>query len=221
MMEFLHFIFNGANAVPTALLLFVILYWIIVIMGFLGTDFLDFDLDFEADLDVDADVEADVSGSSSADISWINNVLIFFNLGKVPLMIWMSFLVLPLWLITVNINALFGISNFFLGMAVFLPVLFGCLFIAKVLTWPFVKFFQNIDKDSKKKEIVGKVGLVTLAADDKSKGQAEVNYSGSHLRFYIKTRTEVKVSKGDEVLFIQMLPDEEGVYLVEPYHQIK
>ncbi len=219
MTEFLHFIFNWANAIPTALLVFIIFYWVIVILGFLGTDFLDFDLDYEADIDLDADAEMDVN-SSSVGVSWINNVLLFFNLGKVPLMIWLSFLVIPLWLITININGVLGIHNFFLGLAVFLPTLFVCLFIAKILTWPFVKFFGNIDKDSKKKEIIGKVGVVTLHADDVSKGQAEVNYMGTFLRFYIKTREGVKVSKGDRVLFIQMLSEEEGVYLIEPYNQI-
>lgn len=217
MIEFLHFIFNGANAIPTALLLFIVVYWIIVIMGFLGTDFLDFDIDVEADFDADAEVEG--SANSSGDISFLNNVLLFFNLGRMPLMIWMSFLVIPLWFICININGLFGISNFFLGMVVFFPTLIGCLFIAKFLTWPFMKFFQKMDQEGKKKEIIGKIGVVMLSADHVSKGQAEVNYQGSFLRFNILTKEGTSVAKGSKVLFIQHFPDKEA-YLIEPYNEI-
>lgn len=218
MKEFLDFIFNGANALPTALLLFVILYWIIVIFGFLGTDFLDIDLDFDADADVDADV--DTAPSATTDISWFNNVLLFFNLGKIPLMIWLSFLALPLWLLCVNVNALLGIHNFFFGLIVFLPALFASLFVAKFLTWPFVKFFNKIDEDSKVKEIIGKIGIVTTAASHLSKGMAEINYRGSFLRFYISTRKGVEVEKGEKVLFVKLLGSN-GVYLIEPYYEIE
>lgn len=214
MTEFLNFIFNGANALPTALLLFVILYWIIVIFGVIGTDFLDIDLDFDGD----ADVDMDAGGEASADISWINNVLLFFNLGKIPLMIWLSFVVLPLWILCVNINALFGIENFFLGLIIFLPSLILSLFVGKFLTWPFVRFFQKIDQDSKAKEIIGKTGIVTTSASSLSKGMAEVNYNGSYLRLYIITRPNTEVQKGDTVLFVQQVAD--GVYLIEPYNSI-
>lgn len=213
MSEFINFVFNGANAVPTALLLFTILYWIIVIIGFVGTDFLDIDID------VDSDSEVEVDATSSADISWLNKVLLFFNLGKIPLMVWLTFVALPLWFICVNINGLLGIHNFFIGLVVFLPALFVSMFLAKFLTWPFVTFFQRIDEDSKKKEIIGKVGVVTLSADHKSKGQAEVNYRGSFLRFYIKTREGAAVQKGEQVLFIKNMVDE-GAYLIEPYREI-
>jgi hypothetical protein len=217
MIEFLHLIFNGANAIPTGLLLFIVLYWIIVIMGFLGTDFLDIDIDVEADLDADAEVEG--STSSSGDVSFLNNVLLFFNLGRMPLMIWLSFLVIPLWFINVNVTGFLGIENFFLGLLIFFPTLIACLFIAKLLTWPFMKFFQRIDKEGKKKEIIGKVGVVMLSADHLSKGQAEINYQGSFLRLSILTKEGTIAAKGSSVLFIQHLP-EKAAYLIEPYNEL-
>lgn len=215
MTEFLNFIFNGANALPTALLLFVVLYWIIVIFGFIGTDFLDIDLDMDGDADFDADSDFD---TSSADISWLNNALIFFNLGKIPLMIWLSFVVFPLWLIVVNVNGLFGFESFLPGLLVFIPALFVSLFLGKFFTWPFVKFFQKIDEDSKAKDIIGQVGTVLLDATHLRKGQAEVNYSGTFLRFYIQTREGIAVKKGQKVLFIQPV-GKKGVYLIEPYEE--
>lgn len=186
-------------------------------MGFLGTDFLDIDIDVEADLDADAEVEG--STSSSGDVSFLNNVLLFFNLGRMPLMIWLSFLVIPLWFINVNVTGFLGIENFFLGLLIFFPTLIACLFIAKLLTWPFMKFFQRIDKEGKKKEIIGKVGVVMLSADHLSKGQAEINYQGSFLRLSILTKEGTIAAKGSSVLFIQHLP-EKAAYLIEPYNEL-
>lgn len=214
-MDFLNFIFNGANALPTALLLFILLYWIIVIFGFIGSDFLDFDLDLDAETDVDADLDT----AASADISWLNNVLLFFNLGKIPFMIWLSFVALPLWLLCININGLLGFESFLPGLLVFLPSAIASLFLAKFLTWPFVKFFQKIDEDSKAKEIIGKVGVVTISASHSSKGMAEINYRGTYLRFYIQTQKGITVQKGEHVLFVQPLGNK-GVYLTEPYSSI-
>lgn len=214
MSEFINLIFSGANALPTALLLFIFLYWIIVILGFVGTDFLDIDIDIDGDNDLDMD------GASSGDLSWLNKALLFFNLGKIPLMIWLTFVAFPLWFICVNVNGLLGIENFFLGLIVFIPAFIASVFLAKFLTWPFVKFFMKIEEDSKEKEIIGKVGTVILAADHLRRGQAEVNYRGSFLTFYIKTREGDTVEKGDKVLFIKNL-DKEGFYIIEPYREIE
>lgn len=214
MTDFLNYIFNGANAVPTALLLFVVLYWIIVILGVVGTDFLDFDLEMEADVDSDLEIEGD-----GLEVSWFNNVLQFFNLGKIPFMIWLSFLVLPLWFITINLNALLGFESFLAGLLIFLPSLFGGLFLAKILTWPFVKVFEKLDEDQKPKEIIGRTGIVTSSASASSRGMAEINYNGSFLRMMIRCHEGQSVKKGDEVLFIRKLNDR-GVYLVEPHFSI-
>lgn len=214
MSEFLNYIFIGANAVPTALLLFVVLYWIIVIFGALGTDFLDFDIDIDADGSTDLDMDGE-----GLEVSWFNNVLQFFNLGKIPFMIWLSFVSLPAWILSVNINGLLGFESFIPGFLVFLAALFVSLFLAKFLTWPFVKFFEKLDEDTKAKEIVGRVGTVTSKASGSSRGMAEINYDGTFLRMMIRCSEGQEAEKGSQVLFIRKLNDR-GVYLVEPYTSI-
>jgi len=212
MIDFVNTIFNAANAIPTGLLVFVLFYWLIVITGFLGTDFLDFDIDVDSDGDMDID-------TASGDISWLNHVLVFFNLGKMPVMIWLSFLVFPLWLICINVNDILGFTGFFSGLIVFFPALFVSLFIAKFLTWPFARFFQKIDEETKEKEVLGRIGIVTIPADFASNGQAEINHGGSFLRMSIRTSKNIKVTKGQKVLFVQPFGNK-GVYLVEPYNEM-
>jgi hypothetical protein len=213
MNELLNLIFNGANAIPTGLLLFIFLYWIIVIIGLVDTEFLDFDLDIEGE------PEFEIEGGVSGDVSWLNNVLSFFNLGRIPFMIWLSFVSLPLWLLSVNINNFLGIESFIFGLFSLIPLLFLSLLISKVLTTPFARFFEKINEDSKKKEIIGKIGTVISSASHESKGMAELNYQGSFLRLYIRSPESQSVLKGDQVLFIEKLA-EPGVYLVERHLSI-
>lgn len=214
MTDFLNQIFNGANAIPTALLLFVVLYWIIVILGFIGTDFLDIDLDIDADGEADLDVDGE-----GVEVSWINNVLQFFNLGKIPLMIWLSFVALPLWFIAVNLNHFLGFEAFLSGLLIFLPSAFVSLFFAKFATWPFVKMFEKLDEDTKAKDLIGRTAIVSSAASSSSRGMAELSYNGSHLRIMIRCHEGQSVKKGDQVLFIRKL-NNRGEYLVEPYSSI-
>ena len=213
MNDLLNLIFNGANAIPTGLLLFIILYWLIVIIGLVDTEFLDFDLD------IDGEPEFEIEGGVSGDVSWLNNVLSFFNLGRIPFMIWLSFVSLPLWLLSVNINNFLGIESFIFGLFSLIPLLFLSLLISKVLTTPFARFFEKINEDSKKKEIIGKIGTVISSASHESKGMAELNYQGSFLRLYIRSPKSQSVLKGDQVLFIEKLA-EPGVYLVERHLSI-
>lgn len=216
MTHILDLFFSPANAIATTFLLIVVIYWITVIIGLLDTDFLDLDID----VDTEADFEGELDSGTSSDVSWLNKVLVFFNLGKIPFMVWLTFLTLPLWLATVYVNGFLGIQNFFLGLIVFFPVFIGSLFVAKILTWPFVKFFAKLDEDTQEKSILGRVGTVKLPATHTSKGQAEINYNGTFLDFYILAKREgVSIPKGSKVEFIKK-SDDSDTYWVEPYIEI-
>ncbi|MCH2199249.1 MAG: YqiJ family protein [Flavobacteriales bacterium] len=209
MIEFFNTIFSPANALSTGILCFIMVYWITVMLGAIDMDFLDFDIDIDGEVDIDPDV--DTSG-----LMWLNNVLVFFNLGKIPFMVWLSFLSLPLWFIHNNANHLLGIDSFLFGLITFFPALIIGLFIAKFATWPFVGLFAKFEEGTKEKVILGKVGTVIISATHDSRGQAEVESAGSYLMLYIVTRKGVEAKKGDQVLFIQEV-DGTDDYLVEPY----
>lgn len=211
--DYVNVVFTGANAISTGLLLFIFLYWIIVIIGLIGTDFLDIDIDIESDVD------GDVDGTSETGISWLNKALVFFNLGRIPMMIWLSFLSIPLWILTMILNHSLGFSSFLPGLITFIPSLLVSLFLAKFFTWPLVKVFDRINEETKEKDVLGRIGKVILSASHTSKGQAEINYNGTFLSFYILTQEGVEVSKGSEVMFIK--PLDGSTFIVEPHLQIK
>jgi len=214
MNEFFHLMFSPQNVLGTLLLSFCVLYWLIVIVGIIDLDLFDIDLDVEVDVDSDVDVSA-----TDGSVAWLNKILVFFNLGKIPFMVWLTFLSFPLWFMLMIVNQFFGNSSFLISIVFFIPLLIVSAFIAKPLTYPFVKVFAALDKDNKPKDLIGKVGTVILAGNENRKGQIEVNYNGSPIRIYVwASSKEIKLKKNESVLVIQKSETEEQVYIVEPYN---
>lgn len=192
----------------------VIVYWLTVLVGLLDFGFLDFDL--SVDMDVDIDVDADLDAGTTS-VGWMNSFLYFFNLGRIPFMIWVSFLAIPLWMITVWVNAFLGIENFLLGTLIFLGALIPSAMIAKLMSQPFVKIFDKLDQTASAQDLVGKVGKVILPCTHEKRGQAEIKYNNSYISIQILTTSEFIVNKGEQILVIDQIQD--NIYRVEPYNE--
>lgn len=216
MQELLDFSVTGINWVPTTMLIFCVLYWIIVIMGIFDVDTLDFDVDLDIDADVDVDVDAD--GGANGSVAWLNHILAFFNLKYIPFMVWLTFFVLPTWGITVYLTWLLGIHAWVAGMVVFFPVAFGSLFVAKFLTWPLVKVFKALDEDAPQ-DAVGGIGITKTNLEGPKKGQVLVETKGNPVLIMARSSNGQAIAKGEQVLVIELL-DQENLYLVESYATI-
>jgi len=208
MKELLEFAFNGINLVPTILLIFVIIYWLIVILGIVDIDSLDFDLDVDTDVDVDADV--DVGGLSS--------VLAFFNIGHMPLMVFVTFFSLPLWAINLITNDFLGGGSILIGLLVLFGTAFVSLFIAKFLTIPIAKFYRRVKENTEAVEhIVGRICTAKLPITSEQTAQAEIKVNGTSVLINVRTRNGFTVSKGATALVIDF-NEAQKVYYVEPYN---
>lgn len=221
MKEVVEAAFSAVNIIPTALLCIILIYWIIVIFGALDFEFLDFDVDADADVDLDvdtdidadADVDHDAGSHSGASISWINQLLVFFGLGHIPFMIYLSFLTLPMWVMSVAINHYLGNNSFLLSLVFFIPILIVSLFIAKFLTMPFVKIFGKMNQEDGM-QVIGKIATVTLPIFEKRIGQAEILYEGDSV--IVNAYSKIEILKGETVLVVQFNEDKKAYY-VEPY----
>ncbi len=210
MLELFEFAFQGINIVPTILLIFVIFYWIIVIIGAIDIDSLDFDMDSDVDVDADVDGEVELEGLSS--------VLAFFNIGQMPLMIFVTFFTIPLWAITLLANDFLGISSFVLGLILLLVGIFVSLFIAKFLTIPIAKFYMKVRENTEAvKHIVGQICTAKLPITSGQKGQAEIKVKGTSVLISAKTKEGVEIKKGETALVIDF-NETENFYYVEPYN---
>lgn len=211
MNDFFHFIFSSPNLIATIVLSFCFVYWLIVIIGLIDLDMLD--------LDIDVDVDTDPAGASGeVGIAWLNKVLHFFNLGRIPFMLWLSIIMLIAWSLVVIINYSLSINSFLIGTLIFLAAFVVAMLIAKPLTFPLVKMFDKMEESEGLKSYVGKIGEVMYANRDNTPGEIEIVHDGSRLRiFVLPSSAEIVLHKNQKVLVIGP-SDREKIYLVEPYN---
>lgn len=199
MSELLEFAFSGINLIPTVLLLFVMIYWCIVIFGLIDMDAVD----------IDIDVEAEIGGVAS--------VLSFFNIGHMPLMIFVTFFAIPQWMITLLVNDYLGFNSWQAQILVFVPTFLGSLFVAKFLTIPIARFYRNVRNNTEAIEnIVGKMCTAKLNITSDRISQAEIKVEGTSVLISVKTNEDDVVQKGQTALIIQQSADNNH-YIVESY----
>lgn len=215
--------FSAINIIPTVLLLLSLIYWIIVILGVFDMDTVDLDLDTDVDIDVDIDVDAntDIDVDSNVGIGgsvmWINSVLSFFNIGRVPVIIIFSIFSLSLWMISVMMNYTFGNHYFLISLLLLLPNIIVSAMIAKFLTMPLVRIFKKAKEIENNTGLEGKICTITLPTRSNSMGQAIIRIDGDTFNINVITPNEISMEVGDQGLVIEYQIDKK-MYLVEPYN---
>ncbi|MDG1332919.1 MAG: DUF1449 family protein [Crocinitomicaceae bacterium] len=213
----IHIFFQSSNIIVTVLFLVILIYWLVVLFGVLDFDTFDVDFDLEVDVDVDADVDVDTDVDSS-NIFGLNKILHFFNIGRVPFMIFLTFLVLPWWFGVIIVNNFLGFEGFLMGLLVTIAVFFGALFVTKILTSPFVKIFDALDKENAQRDILGTIGEVRMMASATKTGQAQFMVGGAFLILDIRTK-EGEAKIGDKVMIVSD-SKKDDFYEVEVHYEI-
>ena len=175
-------------------------------------------------LDVSIDDHGHAHGAADADLhghgegaSWLSGALAFFNLGRIPLMVFLSFVALPLWVGSILLNHYLGNTSVLLGLALLGPLFIASLFVAKFLTLPFVKLFSALEKDHDAGAVViGRVCTVLLPATAERLGQATVRIDGAPLMLNIRSAAG-PLAKGETALVLDFHAAAR-CYLVEPYN---
>lgn len=211
MIEILNASLSSVNIIPTVLLAFILIYWLTVIIGVIDLDTFDFDLEVEADVDLEADIDVDV------DVHGFAVVLSFFNIGQMPFMIFLSFLVMPMWAMSIWTNHLLGNTSFLLSIAFLIPIVIVSLFIAKVLTTPIAKFYIKLRKEDAAIDPIGKTCKILLSVKGDSMGQAEIKVNGTSILVNAMTSEGVEIKKGETALVIKHIA-KENYYIIEPYN---
>ena len=233
MKELLEASVSLVNVIPTTLLVFVILYWLIVILGLIDMDAINLDLDH----DVTVEHEIHTTFHTHADIptkdvavkemhttevansgNWMQAALVFFNLGKVPFMVFMSFLILPIWAISILVNHYLGNSSILVAVALLIPNILISFFIAKILTTPFVKVFSYLHNDPDKQQVLGQICTVLLPAGSGKLGQAVINNKGNTILLNVKSADGHTLEKGKSALVLEF-NKEKQYYLIQSFDQ--
>ena len=215
MNELLHAAVSPPNLGPTALLVFVLLYWLTVIVGVL--DLKTIDLDTHHDMHLGH--HAEVGHTEAPGISWLNHALAFFNLGRIPLMVFLSFVALPWWVSSLLLNYYLHNESGLVGLVLLVPLLLGSLFVGKILTLPFVHLFAAMEKaHDGGGQPLGKVCTVLLPTTAYRLGQASVQpLNGAPLMLNVRAASPTaELRKGDTALVIDF-DAERHCYLIEAY----
>lgn len=168
------------------------------------------------DFDTSADGDLDINFGDA--LIWMNSALSFFNLGKVPLMIILSFFSLTLWCFSILANFYLNNSSVLLAIIYLVPGIIVSAFVTKFITAPFVKLFRKAaDTIETNQSLTGKLCTVTLEADNIKFGQAEIKMDGTSIIINVlSTEAEMHLHKGETCLVIDYMP-ERKIYLIEPY----
>ncbi len=213
MLELLQAAVHPVNIVYTILLGIALVYWTSVIFGIFDIASFDIDIDVDVDIDIDVDVDADAQVSGG----FIANLLQFFNFGKMPFMVVMSFLNLFQWVIALPANHYLGHYATMFALGAILPILAVSLLLTKVITTPLIPLFAQLDTHEEPVEYVGQTGIVTLSPSRKQAGQAKVIHNSNTLIITIRVPKHAELPKrGDEILVIAQAADKTS-YLVEKF----
>lgn len=203
------------------LLALVVLYWLLVLLGAL-----DFEADLPDDLGSDGDAHGTIDTSHghghgiNTGGAWLATGR-FFGFSQVPLVVWLSFLVLFIWFGSLVLNEWYNQAGSLLQATwLLLPNLLGSLIATKLVTFPVAKLFKAMgDADSEAEEVIGRTGVITSTEADASYGQLEITTANVPLLINVRTQPGVTpLKRGDSAKVISAGPDN-IFYLIEPAPQ--
>lgn len=225
--EFFHRIIEPGMLPYTVILGLVVLYWLIVIIGVIDIDFLDFG-DFGLDSVIDgageglvegaaegvteggALTESAAGGSSGA----IHSILSFLNLGRVPITVIISFLSLKMWILAylyyfyVYAKLSLSIPAIILSIGLFSVIFIVSLFLTGLTTRPFRKLFHHATTHGHH-NLMGQICKIKTTEVTSDFGQAELRVDNSFLLLSVRCKDGTQFTKGDEAVVTSYNPEKD------------
>ncbi len=190
------------NLPLTIALCLVVLFWLVVLLGFMGSDSLDVDLTPEV---------GDADGFSLPEM--IGKLT---NAADIPVTIILSLYVLFLWISSILGNYYLNpMQSNLIGFAILGGGLIASLFFTKVITQPFVPIMRRMKDSEKAPPVIGQSGVVKSIEVDGKFGQVLVEREGGAPALLIcKTSSgATPIPRGTEVLVIDH-DDADNHYIV-------
>jgi hypothetical protein len=213
MAEFFQLAFSPAVGLLSVLLGLVLLYWLIVIIGLLETDFLDFGLDGDPDVDLDVDGAAEAAGMGEA----FQTMLAFFYVGRVPVTVLATILIFGLWTLAMLGNHLLNPGGgFWLGVPVAIGSFVGALLMVKALAWPFSLLCGVMHSEGNQlQDAVGSMCVLQGRLEPGRIGQAVVKTGAAPLVITVVSDGGQPLARGQEAVVLEYRRAEK-VYAVAP-----
>ncbi len=190
------------NLPYTVLLGVVFGYWILYILGAVGSDLFDFaGLDVDGDLDVDADFNGNIDASNGGADGVLGSALHFFHIGEVPVVLVFSVLILSMWVVSVLTNHAIGNSSGLVATVLFVPIVLAGLVITKTVIGPFAPLLKRVfDQSGDKVELIGRRCVVCSSEATAEYGQCEVSMKGAPILLNVQTKQGDRLVRGEEAV---------------------
>lgn len=212
--ELIQIALAGINLPITLLFAVMLMYWISVIIGAMDIDIIQFDVDVELDADADIELDADADIASGGAL---NGMMLYFNIGAVPVTVWLSFLIFACWLLSVLETYYLNPGHHFLIALIFvIPNLIVGMYIAKFATAPLKKVFEAMaPKNTTRKSLIGQRAEVVSSTIDQNFGQIQIKTDGAPLTLNARTEGDATIPKGQTVVITRETGP--GVFSVKPF----
>ena len=167
----------------TLLLGLAVCYWLLVIVGA---------LDFETDIpDEFGDGDADAHHGHSVNTGgvWLTAGRLF-GFSQVPIIVWLSFMILFTWFISLALNQKWNAdADTLRALLLILPNFAISAIATKFVTLPVAKLFKAMtDADTEAEEVIGRTGTIVSMEADVRFGQLEIAAKGAPLLINVRTQ---------------------------------
>lgn len=227
MLELWQHAISPLNLPFTALFGLVMLYWVMVILGFLDMDHAHADVGVDGHVEGHLDVHGEGHFDSHADgdvhadhPGMVSGFFQFLHMGEMPFMIVVTILSVILWAGSVLLNYFFNPDAILMKAAmIFVPLFVGAVIVTHFAALPFKKMYQLMEKDyDSHQPVVGQVGKVVTTEVTSDFGQVQIIRNGAPVTVNARTSGAAKLSKGEEALVTEK-NKEKNTFLVVKYEQ--
>jgi hypothetical protein len=216
-------IWDAAIAWPnlplTALLAFVVLYWLGVIIGALDLDLFHLDLHSDLDAHLDLDAGADLHSEMDGDIGHaghgaLGSFAIFLNMDKLPLTLVFSILITLWWAQAVILYHFFLQATPLLAWPLHLGTLILSVVLTKFITMPLAMAKKALggDLDHGLTKALGQIGVLEFDCSETQFSSVIIQTKGAPLIVKVKA-LQGDIAEGSQVVLVDRAPDGDFYYV--------
>ncbi|PCJ58808.1 MAG: hypothetical protein COA79_12115 [Planctomycetota bacterium] len=199
-------LFLIVNLPYTILLGFTMMYWTTIILGFIDVE--AFDVDTETDVEIE--LNADIDGGL------FKQILLFFNIGEIPIMVLFNIFTIFLWFFGLTANHYLNASNsIFISVIILVPNFLVSAMFTKYCSIPFKKLFKALNSGTEHEEVIGQIGVVTSLKITEEYGQIELLTGESGVvKLNVVCDEGDEFNKGDEVIVYSTKDNKDDLFIV-------
>lgn len=187
------------------MLCIAILYWLVVAMGMLDVDLLDFNIDG--------------AESSLSPAEGLGGLLLKVGFKDIPVTLLLTLLIFFGWMFCYFIELLalrfvpLGWLRYPLGLLVAIGCLALALPVVRVISAPLRPLFRKVNRDTTR-SVIGQVVLVRSGRVTLTNGEATMDDGGAGLVLRIRAEEALNLQRGDRVVLLEYLQGEHAYRVV-------